>query len=578
MPTRQFALRVCVCGICLLLSVSRAPAVDETQQGVPDDSDKTIAGLRQVASELTGAVKQFQTHLDREISVHDRGYRSKDGRRIPGADADLLGGPADLAVSTVQKLITARMISARRPGYEPIPLADSDRIQSLIVEAHNRVVSGDNAMRRFLLIPAKELNSRADAEAKGQRSELLKARNAATEAARKALAALPVDLPDSDSSEDQLDRTWSLTATALPVGKSDGTRVGSPVQQASTPENVVLPIRLERGRKITLVHEAFRRVALTDSGMEDGQGRRLFFQEEWEQRQGMTMLRRWAVAVNTTTAQQTLLRRYEVHEFPGELDDVYQAYAPVYLSRAQLPEMSAAPSLPDIASAMIETARSRKELEDAVLRFRTRVRETLARSDASLDDELPNAFRESLFAIRGHLARTTAILDAETEVRRAAERATEKAGTLEALVAWINGAALERETPAGDSPALLEALNRSDTEIASTRSLERDGLAALPPDVSRPDAQFPAFMKDVIVRLRGTRSPGAGDGTVRCRQEVWRIDGSSVRNLRRVKRTVDSIDIEPKTGNQVRAGREVKYYPVGAADSLESIYDENAAQ
>jgi len=45
-----------------------------------------------------------------------------------------------------------------------------------------------------------------------------------------------------------------------------------------------------------------------------------------------------------------------------------------------------------------------------------------------------------------------------------------------------------------------------------------------------------------------------------------------------VKRTVDSIDIEPKTGNQVRAGREVKYYPVGAADSLESIYDENAAQ
>ena len=562
----------------MALGALPAGAGEETQSVAGAEApDKMIAALRQITGELTDSVKQFEAHLDREIALHDRGYRSADGRRIPGADADILSGPADLALPAVQKLLTARMISARRTGYEPAALIDCDRIQSLIAETRNRVVQSNNAMRQFLMISAKELNSRTEVEAKSQRGELLKARNAATEAAKKALAVLPVDLPEIDSPEDQMDRTWSLTGTALPVGKNDGTKVPDLPQPMNTRDDVVLPIRVERGKKITLIHEAFRRVTLMDSGMEDGQGRHLFYQEDWEQRQGTTSVKRWAVAVDTATGQQTLLRRYENREFSGELDEVYNSRGRVYISRAKLPETASAPSLKDMAAATLETSQSREELDDAVVSFKTRLREALARSDASLDDELPDNFRQTLFAIRGHLGRSEAILNSENEVRRAVDRAAQKADALEALAAWANGTALERETPEGDSRALLEALNRSDTEIASTRSAARDALKALPPDVSRPDAQFPAFMNDVIVRMRGTHSPAAPDGTVRCRQEVWRLEGS-VKNMRRVKRTIDVVDIERKTGIQTRASREMKYYPAGPGETLEGVFDENAAQ
>jgi len=571
-------LEAWVAGALLALGALPAGAGEETQSVAGAEApDKMIAALRQITGELTDSVKQFEAHLDREIALHDRGYRSADGRRIPGADADILSGPADLALPAVQKLLTARMISARRTGYEPAALIDCDRIQSLIAETRNRVVQSNNAMRQFLMISAKELNSRTEVEAKSQRGELLKARNAATEAAKKALAVLPVDLPEIDSPEDQMDRTWSLTGTALPVGKNDGTKVPDLPQPMNTRDDVVLPIRVERGKKITLIHEAFRRVTLMDSGMEDGQGRHLFYQEDWEQRQGTTSVKRWAVAVDTATGQQTLLRRYENREFSGELDEVYNSRGRVYISRAKLPETASAPSLKDMAAATLETSQSREELDDAVVSFKTRLREALARSDASLDDELPDNFRQTLFAIRGHLGRSEAILNSENEVRRAVDRAAQKADALEALAAWANGTALERETPEGDSRALLEALNRSDTEIASTRSAARDALKALPPDVSRPDAQFPAFMKDVIVRMRGTHSPAAPDGTVRCRQEVWRLEGS-VKNMRRVKRTIDVVDIEPKTGIQTRASREMKYYPAGPGETLEGVFDENAAQ
>jgi hypothetical protein len=571
-------LEAWVAGALLALGALPAGAGEETQSAAGAEApDKMIAALRQITGELTDSVKQFEAHLDREIALHDRGYRSADGRRIPGADADILSGPADLALPAVQKLLTARMISARRTGYEPAALIDCDRIQSLIAETRNRVVQSNNAMRQFLMISAKELNSRTEVEAKSQRGELLKARNAATEAAKKALAVLPVDLPEFDSPEDQMDRTWSLTGTALPVGKNDGTKVPDLPQPMNTRDDVVLPIRVERGKKITLIHEAFRRVTLMDSGMEDGQGRHLFYQEDWEQRQGTTSVKRWAVAVDTATGQQTLLRRYENREFSGELDEVYNSRGRVYISRAKLPETASAPSLKDMAAATLETSQSREELDDAVVSFKTRLREALARSDASLDDELPDNFRQTLFAIRGHLGRSEAILNSENEVRRAVDRAAQKADALEALAAWANGTALERETPEGDSRALLEALNRSDTEIASTRSAARDALKALPPDVSRPDAQFPAFMKDVIVRMRGTHSPAAPDGTVRCRQEVWRLEGS-VKNMRRVKRTIDVVDIEPKTGIQTRASREMKYYPAGPGETLEGVFDENAAQ
>jgi hypothetical protein len=584
MRSRHLITDVWISVILLAVTASPVRAADETQQGAPDDPDKIVVGLRQVTNELNDSVKQFQTHLDREIALHDRGYRTQNGHRIPGADADLLSGPADLTLPTVQKLLTARMISARRPGYQPLPLADSDRIQSLIAEARDRVAMGNSAMRQLLMISAKDLNTRSDAEKRAQRSELLKARNAATEAARRALVVLPIDLPEAESPEDQMDRNLSLTPTALPIGKNDGTLTGSPAQKKEA-EDVVLPIRPEQKKKVTLIHELFRRVTLTDSGIEDGQGRRLFYQEDWEQRQGMTAVKRWAVAVNTATGQHTMLRRYAAREFPGDLEEVYQSHGREYASRSELPENSLPPSLQEITSETVETARSREDLHDAVLNFKAQIREALARNDAliagqnklALDDELPDTLRETLFAIRSHLARTTAILDGEGRVRRAVERSIGRAGTLEALSAWANGSALERESPAGDSRALLEALSRSDAEIDLTQSVKQEAIAALPPDVSRPEEQFPALRKDFILRMRGVSSTAEHGGAVRCRQEIWRIEGSASGG-RRVKRTIFFIDIESSTGNQIPAGREVRYYPVGADDTLESIYDENAAQ
>jgi hypothetical protein len=220
--------------------------------------------------------------------------------------------------------------------------------------------------------------------------------------------------------------------------------------------------------------------------------------------------------------------------------------------------------------------RSRQELRDAEVDFRRQIRDALAKNGADLDGELPNEPRENLFAIRGHLARANAVLDAENKVRRAAEQADGTARALEALAAWINGAALETG-PGRDPRPLLEALNRSDAEIDDTRSLESEALAALPPDVSTPEAQFPALKKNLIVRIRRVPASAAPRGTVRYRQEVWGIEGTR-QGASQVKRTIAFIDIEPKTGSQISAGREARYYRIGPGDTLENIYDEFAAQ
>jgi hypothetical protein len=98
----------------------------------------------------------------------------------------------------------------------------------------------------------------------------------------------------------------------------------------------------------------------------------------------------------------------------------------------------------------------------------------------------------------------------------------------------------------------------------------REALAALPPDIPMPEAQFPALKKDVIVRIRRL-------GATTYRQEVWRIE-APVQGVRQVKRTIVAVDIEPESGNQVPTGKELKYYPLDAGDTLEETFDENAAQ
>jgi hypothetical protein len=141
----------------------------------------------------------------------------------------------------------------------------------------------------------------------------------------------------------------------------------------------------------------------------------------------------------------------------------------------------------------------------------------------------------------------------------------------------VGGNVLDREGPADDSPALLEALSRSDAEIDLTRSLEQTALAALPPAVSTAEAEFPALDKNMILRIRRLSGSPVALATEKCRQEIWVLSGP-VRGARQVIRTIVFIDVETKSGSQIPTGREVRSYPVGADDTLEGIYDENAAQ
>jgi hypothetical protein len=540
----------------------------EAQQVRQADSDKTIASLRRITSDLDNAVKLYQAHLDREISAHDRGYRTRGGRRIPAADADLNGGQADVVQAANRKLFAARMMAAHRKGYEPAPLADIDHIQALIGEARSRIDAGNEIMKKLFVVSAKDLNPRTYAEQKAKHEELLKARNTAAEAAKKALVALPVALPEADSPEQQRDRAWDAPA--------------------------ILPVRFEEGKKIILVNEHFCRIALTDSGLEDSQGRRLFYQEEWMTRQGsvarttgtgpagIVVLLRWAVAADTTTGQHTLLRRYEPREFQGDVEGLYKLQGSDYISEANLPVERALPSTRGLVSAVESAERSRVELQQAVLDFRRLIRDALAGNDVllsapgkmALDDELPADLREKLFAIRGHLAGTAVILDSEDKVRRAIERAVSGVRELEALNAWVDGNSFEKAAKEQESRALLEAQNRSDIEIYAIRSLTREALAALPPDLPMPEAQLPALKKDVIVRIRRL---GNSLGISRYRQEVWRVEGTAL-GTREVTRTIVPIDVDAKSGSQIPAARELKSYPIDAGDSLEEIYDENAAQ
>jgi hypothetical protein len=551
-------------GLCALAVCLPAAAQQKRPDSAVDVADKAIAGLRQVSNQLTEAVKVYEKHLDAEMMLHGSGYRMAEGRRIPGADAGELSGPADMVQTAARKLAAARMLAARGAGYEPVALADSDRVQELIWEALKRMGTGNDAMRRLLMVSVKDLNARTDAVMKARRRELLRARNVTAEAAKKALVALPVPLSEADSAEEQRERAWDLMVANLGIPKTGGRNV-------RPPEDVpVFPIRFEPGKRFTLFADPFRRVAWTDSGMKDRRGRRLFYQEEWVRRAGTTVSMRWAVALDMATGQHTLLRRYWPREFRGDFEEDYRSQAREYLvdlpARADLTEPAALPTRQEMVSATAEVARSRGEIEQALADFRRGIGNGLAGNEAMLDDELPRDVRENLFAIRAHLAGVSATLDAEIRVRRAVERAAVKIRLLEALAAWVNGAALEQDGRAEGSRALVEAEQRCETEIDMTRRAGMEALGALPPDLSMAEAQFPGLRKGLIVRVRRRAAASLA-------QELWQFEGA-----RQVKRTIMRIDIDARTGSQVMNGREVRYYRMEAGDTLEGIYDEYSSR
>ncbi len=531
-------------------------------------ADEAISGLSRVTKELAEAVKLFHSHMDEAIASRDRGYRLADGPQIPAADADFTSGPAGISYDAVRRLTALRMLAARNEYYHPAPVADIERIEDLIAEAHSRAEASTAVFRLLLIVSVHDIDPRRDTEIKKRHDQLVKARSAAEEAARQAWLALPIDHPGSASSAD---------GVRTPLDPIMPGRPGRPSQPASTKSKDPVAVRLLRVeplRRITLVNEASYRVALTDSGIEDANGRHLFYQEEWVQR-GLTAIRlRWRVAVDTRTGQHILIKRYQPVEIHGFLDDVFLPIDRDYLWYSE-PEERTPPSLGEVTAALAEMVDSRAAIRVAADDFRNVVHTSIAHyeqrrsatREPMMDAGLSDALRETLFAIRAGVAGVPAIHEAESSVWQAIEEAERAIVNLEPLAAWANvSGALEWE----------QILRQGDREIALVRAAEAEVVASLPPDTSQPEAQFPALQKDIIVRIRRPSSQKSLPGQVRCLQEIWRME-RTMPGLHEVRRTVTLVSVDPRTGDQSPLAATTKYYRAAPETLLEEIYDENAA-
>jgi hypothetical protein len=542
-------------------------------------TDRAIESLRQVSGELNQAVKGFYVHLDREIARHDHGYRAQNGQFLEAADTDLNSGPADLMWTATRRLAAFRMLYSRKPGYAPDILAELDRIQNLIAEARKRVDASIATPHRLLLVSVAELNPRMDAVLKVRHNLLLRTRAAAEDAAVQALLALPIEQPGADSQNRSAHQVWDALGRGSPIREDPVQPVSLRIPElnpAAEPRRAVeIPIRPIRRKRVTLIDEISYRMAATDSGMEDQRGRRLFYQEEWVQRGAAVIRYRWRVALDTYTGEHILLKRYAPLQLHGSLDDLYSRPDRNYLWYLEPPEDASEPTSREIESALSNVARSREAIRIAGLAFRSGIREALAQQDDShaaagepvVDGGLADNMRQTLFAIRAHLARVPAILELEQNVRRSVGVAEMAVQDLEPLAAWAN------RTP---KAAWALHLDRSDREIDSVRSAESEALAFLPPDSSRSEDSFPAIEKNVIIRIRRAPLRNPRNGQVKCLEEIWRME-SGVPGTRQVRRVVSLIQIDPRTGVQTRAGVATTFYKASPGDLLEEIFDEYAA-
>jgi hypothetical protein len=374
---------------------------------------------------------------------------------------------------------------------------------------------------------------------KSRRDRLLKAREAAEEAAKRALMAFPLDQSKASSPEETAQRAW---------------------------DRLQIPIRFERRKRVTLIGDASFRMAVTDSGIEDNRGRRIFYQEEWAQR-GPSVIR-WRVAVETATGEHILLKRYSPLELHGDLEDLYNHRDRDYLWYLEPPEDSTEPTREELESALAAVARSREAIRAAQRDFKSGICDALSQQDrlhSAIDGGLPDGMRQRLFAIRAHLARVPAILQLENKVRGAISQAELAVESLEPLAAWSN--------PAAGLPNTLE---RADGEIDSVRDAETEALRTLPPDISNDEDTFPAMERNMIVRIRRVPSRNPQSAAVKCVQEIWRME-SGMLGYREVSRTVSFILIDPATGNQTRAGGAARSYKASPEDVPEEVYDEYAS-
>ena len=130
-----------------------------------------------------------------------------------------------------------------------------------------------------------------------------------------------------------------------------------------TPQTLAknISLRWEPLKRVTLIHEVGTRMALTDSGTEDRQGRHIFYQEEWMQRGALVLRMRWRVGVDLKTGQHVLIKRYRTQQFRGEMDDLYKNRRD-RLWYLEPSEESEEPSRQEAESALEQVAHSREQI------------------------------------------------------------------------------------------------------------------------------------------------------------------------------------------------------------------------
>lgn len=534
-----------------------------------DDAEMAINGLVTVTQDLNRAVRSYQRHLDEAEAKYDRG-------RV-AADADLIGGDARVVQAAVRQAIAARGMAVAQEDrtYRPNFIADLNEIQNLILVARRRIGESDAVSRGLLVVSSEELKSGEAKRKSLLHAQLKKARDAAGGAATAALLDLPIPLPEDNSAKDESffeavftggDNSWHPTHP-----ESNGSR------QEKSPETPVaaLPLHWEQGKRITLINEREYRLALTAPGVQDAEGRWLFYQEEWVQRGAVVQLKAQLVGVDPSSGQHLLLKRYPSREFTGSLQDVY-SLAGLNETRSVKPPDSE-PSRQEAESTLAQVEDAPERLLAARQRYMNVLRTDLARSDkrhldkgeSSLDEGLPEETRLLLYALRGHVLRVAHVLDAENELRAETQKYEQRIDELKGLAAWANRASPEVSRPAVPVSEWDSLQTRADDAIYAARTAIASALAALPPDGSDHYAKFPELIKDGIVHMlsvRASKEPGRAVW-----QEVWDWDGPSTH--RRARQRIDTIIVDPKTGNQIRLSHQMKYYPVDHDESLVDAYE-----
>jgi hypothetical protein len=142
----------------------------------------------------------------------------QNGRPVQGADVDLIGGPPDVTWAAIQKFVSFRMLAARRegkPAHDPA-VVDLERIEQLILETRQRVEASAPVLRRLLIVSVADFDPHNDAGMKPTHDQLLKARLAAEEAAKRAMQALPLEQPASGVPEENAGKAWDLLNRGMP--------------------------------------------------------------------------------------------------------------------------------------------------------------------------------------------------------------------------------------------------------------------------------------------------------------------------------------------------------------------------